>query len=301
MTKAYKKLLLHWFQEIQEKENVGGLWNRWMSTKLMRVNNKIKNVIIIILIVCFVFSGSNNDQGAQGHQPLGLGWFSVSKIPKIKEFCFDSESTKKKRFEKRPNVCKWLKILSDSLSQHPGDRFKLFRLILALKLTKIQTFEISNIFGSLSFGRRPKNIEEILSKVCRPADFSLENFKKVIFWSKNLVSELIRVKFGLESSFKYWNDNFKCFFDTIEVFFGLESSLKWLLRKSFEHSNKIKQVGRVDNVGHVGNTHADHVRCGWDMSSGFTLVSSMATVSTTMTNPVTMIHLLFSKELGCCC
>jgi hypothetical protein len=77
------------------------------------------------------------------------------------------------------------------------------------------------------------------------------------------VSELIRVKFGLESSFKYWSDNFKCFFDTIDVFFWLKSSLKWLLRKSFEHSNKIKQVGRVDNVGHVGNTHSDRVRSGW--------------------------------------
>ena len=126
------------------------------------------------MLLSVVFSGLNVDLEAQGYCPLGLGWFSVSKIPKIKEFCFDYESTKKNRFEKRPNICKWLKILSNSFGRHPGDRFKLFRLILALKLTKIQTFEISNIFGSLSFGRRPKNIEEILSNGCQMAHISLK-------------------------------------------------------------------------------------------------------------------------------
>ena len=40
----------------------------------------------------------------------------------------------------------------DSISQHPGDHFKLFRSILALELTKLQAFEISNIFVSSSFG-----------------------------------------------------------------------------------------------------------------------------------------------------
>ena len=141
-----------------------------MSTKLMRVNNKIKNVIILILIICFVFSGSNVDQGAQGHQPLALGWFTVSELSKISELWFVYESTKKKRFEKSPNVCKWLKILFKSFNRHPGDHFKLFRSFLALKLTKIQAFEISN-FDSSSIGRRPKNIEEILSNGCRTAHF----------------------------------------------------------------------------------------------------------------------------------
>jgi hypothetical protein len=134
----------------------------------------------VFLILCFVFSGSNVDQGAQGHQPLAFGWFTVSKLPKISELWFVYESTKKKHFEKRTNVCKWLKKRYDSISRHPGDHLKLFRSILALKLTKLQAFEISNIFVSLSFGRRPKNIEESLLNVCRPADFFLKNFEKVI-------------------------------------------------------------------------------------------------------------------------
>ena len=80
-------------------------------------NKKVKNrnvTLLIFLIVFFVFSGSNVDQGAQGHQPLAFGWFTVSKLPKISELWFVYESTKKKRFEKRPNVCKWLKILFKS-------------------------------------------------------------------------------------------------------------------------------------------------------------------------------------------
>jgi len=151
-------------------------------------------------------------------------------------------------------VCKWLKILLKSFSQHLSDHFKLFRSILALKLTELQTFEILNIFGSSSFGRRPKNIEESLLNVCRPADFFLENFKKVIS--------------GLESSFKCFCGNIKFFFDIIEVSCGLESSfkyccdnLKWLLIKSFEEMNTIKQVGRVDNVGHADPVgHVDWVQ-----------------------------------------
>ena len=72
-------------------------------------NNFLKNVIIVNLIVFLVFSGSNVDQGAQGHCPPAFGWFTVSKVPKISELWFVYESTKKKRFEKRTNVCKWLK------------------------------------------------------------------------------------------------------------------------------------------------------------------------------------------------
>jgi hypothetical protein len=77
-------------------------------------NKKVKNqnvTLLIFLIVFFVFSGSNVDQGAQGHRPLALGWPTVSKLPKISEIWFGLESTKKKKrfFEKRPNVCKWLK------------------------------------------------------------------------------------------------------------------------------------------------------------------------------------------------
>jgi hypothetical protein len=159
------------------------------------MKNNFKNVILnIFLILSVVFSDSNGAQEGQGGQPPALGWFTVSKVSKIREFCFDYESTKKKRFEKRPNVCKWLKILSKSVSQHPVDHFKLFRSILALKLTELQAFEISNIFGSSSFGRRLKNIEEILSNGYRTAHFSFENFKKVIFWPKSLVFKILNKK-----------------------------------------------------------------------------------------------------------
>ncbi len=157
-----------------------------------------KNVILnILLILSVVFSDSNGAPEGLGGQPSTLGWFNVSKAHKTSELWFVYESTKKKRFEKRPNVCKWLKILLKSFCQHLSDHFKLFRSILALKLTKIQAFETSNIFGSSSFGRRPKNIEESLLNVCWPADFFLENFKKVIS--------------GLESSFKCFCGNIKFF------------------------------------------------------------------------------------------
>jgi hypothetical protein len=76
------------------------------------MKNKFKNVTFItVLLLSVVFSGSNVDQEGQGRRPLALGWFTVSKIPKMREICFDYESTNKKRFEKRPNVCKWLNIL----------------------------------------------------------------------------------------------------------------------------------------------------------------------------------------------
>ena len=163
-------------------------------------------------------------------------------------------------------MCKWLKILSKSVSQHPVDHFKLFRSILALKLTELQAFEISNIFGSLSFGRRLKNIEEILSNGYRTAHFSFENFKKVIFWPKSLVFKILKKKkviFGLKSSIKYCCDNLKWFYEIKRVTFGLDSSfkyccdnLKWLLMKAFKHLNQIKQAGHVHNAGHVSNTHA---------------------------------------------
>jgi hypothetical protein len=147
---------------------------------------------VIFLIVCVQvndLSGDNNPQGCPKGHPEWVGWKNVSKKSEIFcFFCFES-TRKKKRFEKRPNVCKWLKILLNSFSQHPGEHFKLFRSILALKLTELKVFEISNIFGSSSFGRRPKNIEEILSNGCRTAHFSLENFKKVTFWLKSLFSK----------------------------------------------------------------------------------------------------------------
>jgi exonuclease III len=67
-----------------------------------------------------VFSGSNVEQGAQGHRPLAFGWFTVSKLPKISQLWFVYESTKKKRFEKRPNVCKWLKICFEKRTNRVG-------------------------------------------------------------------------------------------------------------------------------------------------------------------------------------
>ncbi len=113
---------------------------------------------------------------------------------------------------------------------------------------------------------------------------------RVIFWSTKLVLKLIEVNFGLKSSFKY-------------LIFGLESSFKyccdnhkWLLIKSFEHFNQIKQagcVGHADCVDRFNNVLTATIVSGVDMgmSTGFTLVSSMATVSTTLTNPVTKFHL----------
>ncbi len=78
---------------------------------------------LLILIVCFVFGALKVDHGAQGHRPLPLGWFTVSKVPKIIEIYFNY-STKKKRFEKRPNVCKWLKTCFKYFSVSFNDRFK---------------------------------------------------------------------------------------------------------------------------------------------------------------------------------
>jgi hypothetical protein len=113
-----------------------------------------------------------SDQWGVPQVPQWSGYRKVSEkvenFHREVHFFFCLKSAKKKRFEKRPNVCKWLKILYNSCSGHPGGHFKLFRLILALKLTEIQASEITN-FGSSSIGRRPKNIEEFLSKVCRTA------------------------------------------------------------------------------------------------------------------------------------
>jgi hypothetical protein len=56
---------------------------------------------------------------------------------------------------------------------------------------------------------------------------------------------MIKVIFGLESSFKY-----------------LCGNLKWKLIKSFKHLNQIKQAGYISHVGcadFIG--HADHVSC----------------------------------------
>jgi hypothetical protein len=47
-----------------------------------------------------MFSDSNGALEGQGGQPPAMGWFTLSKVPKITEFCFDYESTKKKPFEK---------------------------------------------------------------------------------------------------------------------------------------------------------------------------------------------------------
>ncbi len=76
-------------------------------------SKNFKNVTILVLILCFVFSGSNVDPEGQ---PLALGWFTVSKVPKI-EFCFDLEisnkSTKKKKLATFHMVSPTLKPLKD--------------------------------------------------------------------------------------------------------------------------------------------------------------------------------------------
>ena len=78
------------------------------SKKKIKIKN-FQNVIILILLISSVLCDIKNDQGGR---PLPLGWFTVSKVPKISELCcFDIESTKKKVKNQQINVCKWLKIV----------------------------------------------------------------------------------------------------------------------------------------------------------------------------------------------
>ncbi len=128
------------------------------------------------MALCLVFSDLNCFNNSQGSSLLSFGWLKVSKVPKISEICFfDIQSTKKRVKNGHINVLKWLKVVFKQYSGHSGDCFKLFRFILALKLTKTKA---SEIFGSSSIGPRLKKIEEFLSKVCRPANFSLKNLTK---------------------------------------------------------------------------------------------------------------------------
>jgi hypothetical protein len=76
---------------------------------------------------------------------LALGWLNVSKVPKI-EFCFDLESTKKKCFEKRINVCKWLKNQYRYYSASFNDHFKPINKALALKTAELWPFDKLNSF-----------------------------------------------------------------------------------------------------------------------------------------------------------
>ena len=108
---------------------------------------------------------------------------------------------------------------------------------------------------------------------------------RVIFWSTNLVLKIIEVNFGLKSSFKY-------------LIFGLESSFKyccdnhkWLLNILIK-LNKLAALA-MPIVSTVSTVLTATIVSGVDMgmSTGFTLVSSMVTVSTTLTNPVTKFHL----------
>ena len=122
------------------------------------------------MFISSVLCDIKNDQGGR---PLPLGWFTVSKVPKISELCcFDIESTKKKVKNRQINVCKWLKIVSKYYFDSFSENFEPIKNLLALKITKIQTFEI---FVSSLVGRRPKFIEDFLSKVCRAAHFSRKN------------------------------------------------------------------------------------------------------------------------------
>jgi hypothetical protein len=145
-----------------------------LTKKSKLEKNNSKNVKLIIIFA--LFSDLNCVNNSQGPCFLSFGLIKVSKVPKISVICcFDIQSTKNKFKKLHINVNKWLKIVykyyCDVFSYH----LKPILNFLALKTTEIEAFENLNFFGSSSVCRRSKNIEEILSKVCRPADFSLEN------------------------------------------------------------------------------------------------------------------------------
>jgi hypothetical protein len=110
--------------------------------------NKLRkrNVTLILLIVLIVqINGINCDNRPRGGYPYPSrsGWYASEEI-KSDFFCFlfcDSESTKKKRFENRRNVCKWLKNLYQHYSASFKDHFKPIKNVLAVKTAKIQAFE----------------------------------------------------------------------------------------------------------------------------------------------------------------
>ena len=77
-----------------------------------------KNVTLILLVVLIVqINVKNCDNRPHGGYPFpsGSGWYVSEEIEVIFfVLCFlffDSESTKKKCFEKKINVCKWVKSL----------------------------------------------------------------------------------------------------------------------------------------------------------------------------------------------
>ena len=125
-----------------------------------------KNVKIILILGLFlVISKLKCDINHQGSFPQGGGWSDVSKKVKIREIdCFYFESTKRKVFEKRQNVCKLITFLLKYFSGNQEDRFKTNIRTLAQKLTKKKKFAAEIGRGptfdwksSVSLGRRPKN------------------------------------------------------------------------------------------------------------------------------------------------
>jgi hypothetical protein len=75
------------------REKVNTKHNKVFTLKTLNT----KNVNLIILLLCFVFGGSNDDHRAQVDCHLAFGWVTVSKVPKLSDDCFYYESTKKKK------------------------------------------------------------------------------------------------------------------------------------------------------------------------------------------------------------
>ncbi len=82
----------------------------------------------------------------------------MSKLPKISEIWFGFESKKKKRFEKSPNVCKWLKIYFNRFPGSFNDHFKPIYKALALKTAEIQPCKtFISFYWILNILNRDKN------------------------------------------------------------------------------------------------------------------------------------------------
>jgi hypothetical protein len=136
------------------------------------VKNRNVTFIFFLLVCVLINAFICDDKPPQGH-PGGPGLKEVSEKSKNCEFfyffCFDFKSPnrkwRRKWTERQINVTKWLKNVYRYYSRHPGGHFKLFRSILALKLTELLSFKDVKSFlvkiGN-SFSRRPKNIEEFL-------------------------------------------------------------------------------------------------------------------------------------------
>ena len=143
------------------------------SSKLNSKNVKF----ILILVVFLVINGGSSTLRVPGCE-------NVSKNLRICEICcfyFYFESTKRKLFEKRQNVCKWIGFLLKYLSDNQDGCFKTTNKVLRLKLTQF-------LDSQFSYSQRPKKIEDRPSNVGQTAD----NFNKIENSTLKSVCQFIR-------------------------------------------------------------------------------------------------------------